>query len=698
MLRHLLLPFSLLLTCSATCQSQVPPTLLSQQTNRFLPSDKLPDDFLPSPYVEFFGNYETAGVVLDTSKTLRDLSIVSRFSCDLNVDGSWSPVHDLVRVGDTSHFATSLFWLQPAGTYQVRIRSFDNNGEVGSVWFGSGTTRPEPSLPAARSVLWVSPAGDDTHPGTQSRPLRTIGRALQLARAGDVVTVRGGTYFEGQLEFANSGTVNAPVVLRSAPGETVILDGTDESVSNPESWNQVTPATWSVADSARTHHACVEDRRSGQVTRLYPVSTLQELEGRTLRSGDSASPAIAFEKNGIDAAMFSANDRLDISLSRSIGNYRIHVSGQNRGLILTRRNHIRLDGLQFQHYGRGEYTTAIFISDSSDIEILNCRFQFNNSYVSLKGKSDRITIQDCSFRDVIADWPFGAMKSEGGISGYFEGGAVNVDASYSGRGLVFRRNRISGLFDGAHLTPWRIDNARTNETDFCQNVVEDCVDDFLEADGFSRNVRIFDNTMTRSLSGVSLAQALDGPTFVLYNVLAECGSVPAAQREENYGYPFKTNGGHGSEIGSGQIFFYHNTAWTSDPDSRALLVKQAVWQKLTMRNNIWCGQAAGFELWPSSPSPIDWDYDNLFVADKSVPLLVQAYRIKYRLLPEITEQFGWQRHGLNADAGFQNAKQGSFELNRSSPCIDAGVHLPGINSLRAKGHAPDMGARESEQR
>ena len=34
-----------------------------------------------------------------------------------------------------------------------------------------------------------------------------------------------------------------------------------------------------------------------------------------------------------------------------------------------------------------------------------------------------------------------------------------------------------------------------------------------------------------------------------------------------------TNGGPHPEIGSGHVFFYHNTAYTDDPDSRAMLVK-----------------------------------------------------------------------------------------------------------------------------
>ncbi|MFN9957629.1 MAG: hypothetical protein ACK55I_31370, partial [bacterium] len=154
---------------------------------------------------------------------------------------------------------------------------------------------------------------------------------------------------------------------------------------------------------------------------------------------------------------------------------------------------------------------------------------------------------------------------------------------------------------------------------------------------------------------------------------SECGSVPAAARGEHYGYPFKTNGGHGADEGSGPMFFYHNTAFTSDPQSRAMLVKQARWKLLRLRNNIWCGQAAGFELWPREPSPLDWDHDTLYVTQKSAPLLIHAYRRKYDTPEKITSEFGWQAHGLYADPKFLNRSAGDFDLQNDSPRIDAGV-------------------------
>lgn len=113
-----------------------------------------------------------------------------------------------------------------------------------------------------------------------------------------------------------------------------------------------------------------------------------------------------------------------------------------------------------------------------------------------------------------------------------------------------------------------------------------------------------------------------------------------------------------------------------------------------MRNNIWCGQQAGFELWHEQPSPIDWDYDDLFVSDANAPLVVQAYRTKFPKLADVRSRLKWLPHGISADPQFIDSGRGDYRLRDSSPCINAGVPLGGINRLSTLGTAPDLGAYE----
>jgi hypothetical protein len=70
----------------------------------------------------------------------------------------------------------------------------------------------------------VSPHGDDAAPGTEERPLRTINAALPRLKPGDTLYLRGGTYFEN-VYCAVAGTAQAPITIRSYPGEVATIDG-----------------------------------------------------------------------------------------------------------------------------------------------------------------------------------------------------------------------------------------------------------------------------------------------------------------------------------------------------------------------------------------------------------------------------------------------------------------------------------------
>jgi hypothetical protein len=74
--------------------------------------------------------------------------------------------------------------------------------------------------------LYVSTAGDDSNPGTQSAPWRTVQHAADTARAGSTVNVRGGIYEELVSINASGNSSDGYITFRSYPGETAILDAT----------------------------------------------------------------------------------------------------------------------------------------------------------------------------------------------------------------------------------------------------------------------------------------------------------------------------------------------------------------------------------------------------------------------------------------------------------------------------------------
>src|SRR6478752_6190393 len=76
----------------------------------------------------------------------------------------------------------------------------------------------------SNSSFYVSTTGNDSNPGTQTAPWRTVQHAADTARAGSTVNVRGGIYEELVSLNASGNAADGFITLRSYPGETVVLD------------------------------------------------------------------------------------------------------------------------------------------------------------------------------------------------------------------------------------------------------------------------------------------------------------------------------------------------------------------------------------------------------------------------------------------------------------------------------------------
>jgi hypothetical protein len=100
---------------------------------------------------------------------------------------------------------------------------------------GGEVHRSHPPLrkapPPAKRPLAQGPAffvdaqkGDDSKKGSKDAPWKTLGHAIKQLKAGDTLYLRGGTYYE-TLAIRLVGAKDAPISLRSFPGEQAILDG-----------------------------------------------------------------------------------------------------------------------------------------------------------------------------------------------------------------------------------------------------------------------------------------------------------------------------------------------------------------------------------------------------------------------------------------------------------------------------------------
>ncbi len=96
----------------------------------------------------------------------------------------------------------------------------------GSVPSGSGgSALPARLAQSTGTTFYVATSGLDTNPGTSTAPWRTVGKALATLQAGQTAVVSGGTYSQS-LSIARGGTAAAPITIRNAPGESVVIRST----------------------------------------------------------------------------------------------------------------------------------------------------------------------------------------------------------------------------------------------------------------------------------------------------------------------------------------------------------------------------------------------------------------------------------------------------------------------------------------
>ncbi len=96
--------------------------------------------------------------------------------------------------------------------------------------------------PLLAAEYHVSPYGNDASPGTSERPFRTIQHAAGLAKPGDIITVRAGTYRE-RINPPRSGASDAKrITYQAAPGEKVVIKGSEVITG----WKKAGHDTWNV--------------------------------------------------------------------------------------------------------------------------------------------------------------------------------------------------------------------------------------------------------------------------------------------------------------------------------------------------------------------------------------------------------------------------------------------------------------------
>ena len=127
------------------------------------------------------------------------------------------------------------------------------------------------TAPARYEVSQNNPVANDDGPGTAGMPWKTISKAAETVKSGDIVIIHEGVYRE-RVVVKTSGTADQPVRFEAAPGERVVLTGADQITgwTKLPSENPIYTVAWP--------HVFINNAKTGSM--IHPTDDYHKMIGR----------------------------------------------------------------------------------------------------------------------------------------------------------------------------------------------------------------------------------------------------------------------------------------------------------------------------------------------------------------------------------------------------------------------------------
>jgi hypothetical protein len=652
--------------------------------------------------------------------------------------GTWHEGFEATRltIDRLDQFRGSLFQLNAGSSYFLELTLTDSTPSYHSEVFSATVlTRTDPVITPTEHTLFVAPHGSGTsytrdNPGDLKRLLTTG------VDCGTTVVLRGGDYDAGEMTLKLKAGCNTPIILMAEPGETPVIDGGDYQQYH---WTPSTsdPALYSttIKDSLAYNALCLFDS-----TRLYPYAFL------TPNSIDPSYPSLStlgyaqsgFYRKGSNAWIKTLDHRDPNSTRIVFSKYFWCLNVEADDSLAS----IQIKGITFRYYNKGKSDFDIFgnptasypswtlrFTNISNAVVDSCTFLYTNLPIVFDGICNGNIVQRCVMTDGTGYWSHGAFKQtrdqyffEAGSYGrYLESSGIfySPGDSTTLHGNIIRDNHITGIVNAVGLAFGQ--SYRMMEWDIYRNAIDYCYDG-LDPTAACINTRLWQNTIAHCPVAISLILPTFGPTYIFRNLIhhiaerenqhndifyADCnGSLSS----KTWGTGLKLNAGNGIHE-PGVIYFMHNTIHSSDSLGFNLYLWNSTWRKLVTRNNIFYSEGIANFMFDGVAGDSSYSFDskgdNFFnrrTGDIAIirpthgvqdcetvrdPASLDARLTAITLSPLVAVS------GMNVDPEFIDIARGNFRLLHSSPMIDRGMLLPGIND-EYKNNAPDLGAFEED--
>ncbi|NQU29586.1 MAG: right-handed parallel beta-helix repeat-containing protein, partial [Anaerolineae bacterium] len=595
--------------------------------------------------MDLYPNIETIGVVVNGDNLPKSAELLYR----QDNESAWRTGHPLKSIDD-GRLVGSLFELSPATSYSIRV--VDGTTEI----IGSVTTQPEELQFTPAVILHVdddaAPGGD----GSQATPYQSIQDGVNHATPGTQVLVADGLYHE-EITFPSSGSAGNWIQVK-AEGNGAILDGS----------KTLSGDIWRSYDKAKVWFMRVEghfEYLARDQQRFFRYDDLRSLlEGRG-DNNEAISEGWYLERSTLKLYVRSQSNPSDHTWQVPRLNHAYDINGQDW---------IWIEGFEMQFYGTQLDGCGVCATNASHVVIRNNKIHNMQLgiFINWTGGEERVNDTRIEYNKIydppVNEWPWYSVKGSS-----MEGTAIVLRGHI---GAIVRENELHNFFNGIYTgSSAALENPELAfDIDVYENFIHHISDDALEPEGACINQRFRNNTFDSTFVGVSLAPITMGPTWIMRSTFAN----------------YTGRGIKWADYSDGVVLIYHNTFWTTAQDIAAMdFISPA--HNAILRNNIF--QNNGYAIYEvrTGSTGHDWGNNNWYSA---LSPHFKWENVDYSSIMELCMATGLTCTGHEEHPGLANPYSGNFTLAPSSPNIDRGAEIPGINDSFS-GFAPDIGAYES---
>jgi hypothetical protein len=623
-------------------------SIIATLVNGFFPGSAANAAQATGSQLHFYPNIETVGLAVSGDNLPQTAQLLYRQSGETE----WRLGHYLVRIDD-GRLIGSLFGLSAATTYEVRVLT--NAAELS----GATTTQPEELSFTPTVILHVNdnaPPGGD---GSEAAPFQTIQQAVNRAGPGTQILVADGVYRE-MVIFQGSGSINQWIQVK-AEGSGAILDGSQHLSGKIWTPHPSRPRVWFIRLDAPISYLARDEKR------FYRYDDLSGLNQSRGHGNVSINEGWHYDSGTRRLYVRSQDDPSRHTWQAPLLNQAFNANGQEW---------LWIEGFEMRFYGAGSSGCGVCTLNASHVVIrrnkihnMQLGIYINWNGAEHQGNDTRIEYNEI-YDPLVNEFPWTAVKGSS-----MEGTGIVLRGQV---GAIVRGNDIHNYFNGIYTgSSAALGNPNVAfDADIYNNYIHDISDDALEPEGTCVNHRFRNNMIESSFVGVSLAPITQGPTWVLRNLITKytSRSIKWALNSD------------------GIVFIYHNTAWTNTGNVNGMDLITPVHNSV-MRNNILQSTGYAFAEVPKGSTGNDWDYDNWHTTLGARGPHFKWEGVNYNTISAVCSASRLECNGYEDPPGFTNPQGGNFTLLPSSPNIDRGILIYGINDSFT-GNAPDVGAYE----